>query len=50
MDTQREIKILGVTMDQQLRMDTHVAKATARSLGACIRLRQLKGLAPRQIR
>ena len=47
---QESVKILGVTLDTKLRMDTHISKATTKALGKCIALQSVKGLRPRQMR
>ncbi|KAI6882193.1 hypothetical protein KC363_g5597 [Hortaea werneckii] len=47
---QESLKVLGVTLDTRLKMDTHISKVTAKALGKCIALQSVKGLRPRQMR
>ena len=44
------VKILGVTLDTKLRMDTHISKVVVRAMAKCIALQSVKGLRPRQMR
>lgn len=44
------VKILGVTLDTKLRMDTHISKVVVRAMAECIALQSVKGLRPRQMR
>lgn len=48
-DTDR-VKILGVTLDQELRMDAHVEKVTTAATAKCLALARLRGLRPKQMR
>jgi hypothetical protein len=44
------VKILGVTLDTKLRMDTHILKVVVRAIAKCIALQSVKGLRLRQMR
>ncbi|KAF7520275.1 hypothetical protein G7054_g12831 [Neopestalotiopsis clavispora] len=43
---QDRVKILGATMDSQLRYKQHVARASSKALEAAVELKRLKGLPP----
>ena len=47
---QTAIKVLGVTLDSHLQMNTHLAKVAAKGLSRCLTLHAVKGLRPMQIR
>jgi hypothetical protein len=44
------VKILGVTLDTKLRMDTHISKVSTKALAKCMALQSVKGIRPRQMR
>jgi hypothetical protein len=44
------VKILGVTLDQKLRMNAHVERMTTVATAKCLALARLKGLRPKQMR
>jgi hypothetical protein len=44
------LKILGVTLDTKLRMDTHISKVVVRAMSKCIALQSVKGLRLMQMR
>lgn len=44
------IKILRVTLDNKLRMDTHISKVMVSAISKYIALQLVKGLRPRQMR
>ncbi|THX99624.1 hypothetical protein D6D01_10435, partial [Aureobasidium pullulans] len=44
------VKILGVTLDQKLRMDAHVERVTTAATIKCLALARLRGLRPKQMR
>lgn len=47
---QNRVKILGVTLDQKLRMDGHIEKVTTAATAKCLALAGLQGVRPKQIR
>ncbi|THX99293.1 hypothetical protein D6D01_10441 [Aureobasidium pullulans] len=44
------VKILGVTLDQKLRMDAYVERVTTAATTKCLALARLRGLRPKQMR
>ncbi|KAI5195396.1 hypothetical protein E4T39_08219 [Aureobasidium subglaciale] len=44
------VKILGVTLDQKLRMHAHVERVTTAATAKCLAMARLKGLRPKQMR
>ena len=45
----QSVKVLGVTLDTELKMDEHISKATAKGFKACLSLQAIKGVRPTQM-
>lgn len=46
----KAVKILGVVLDEKLKMDDHVAKVTTKAFKQCLAIKRLKGVRPRAMR
>lgn len=49
-NAQDRVKILGVILDSELKMDAHIERVTTAATAKCLALARLKGIRPKQMR
>ncbi len=47
---QESLKLLGVTLNQQLRMKEHVSNSAAKAIQRCLAIKRLRGIKPKAMR